>query len=133
MNTRNNQEVFDHVCNIFIRDKKPQCMNDDTCVYAPQDDKQVGCAVGCLLENPKEWDALSDSVTVNDVFHDERKLYDQTFNKDQLSFLSAIQDFHDYYLGEFYNEIRTKRVLIDISDEYDLNLPDYVSELDEEE
>lgn len=94
-NTRDNQEVFDYLWQRFVVDEVPMCVVEGRgCLYAPQEQDQIGCAVGCLLppDVAKEWDTRGSSL-YSGVDPSLTEVY---FDKTQKGFLLSLQNMHDF-------------------------------------
>lgn len=134
MNTKNNQIVFNHICRTFIRDRKDPCVHKyGVCKYSPQNKKQAGCAIGCLLDrkDARKWDRKRKGdfygSTIFSIQDDYPELYYKYFNRDQLGFLEELQFAHDNY-AERKQLVEMARSLISIAEAYDLEVYEYVHE-----
>lgn len=135
MNTRSNQEIFNYICEQFFKNGVPRCIGENGyCVYSPQNSKQIGCAVGCLIERPdaEKIDKFlaGTDTSIRDVHQEMHSMYAKYFDDEQLGFLTTMQHFHDFVLGkERYDQAI---MLLNFSVDYRLNLPEYVQKVIEE-
>lgn len=122
-NTRDNQEVFDYIYQKFVVEEVPQCMhpNESYCCYSPQEEGQIGCAVGCLM-SPEDAENIDNSgeKSIASVFSDFDSIYNKYFDEDQFDFLGSLQNMHDVSNGVGHREYK----LAVIAETYNLTIPE---------
>lgn len=92
-----NQEIIDRVRQHFITEGNPKCVYSTAtgvgvCVYG-----RTGCAVGCLMtqEDSDFLDSENSFLPVEDMLAYYSDIYNAYFTKEQVNFLSDLQEWHD--------------------------------------
>lgn len=123
INTRNNQEVYNYVWQKFVIEEAPKCASNDECVYAPFEEGQIGCAIGCLLSSEDQilWAKHSEfnDPSICSIELSNSDMFEKYFDHSQIDFLSDLQDMHDssVSIGE-----REKKMRL-IAEKHSLSVP----------